>query len=434
MSRGGTETSASYSDFEGENARGTPRRYLATATQTARKETHRRVVDLQVQIQTLRQRKVILQRQVQTKVVNRVSMPELLKFKSELKAMRNRNEAMKISQMMDELAETLRAKTQARVECAALERKIGAEKKRRDEVERSSSEVSELMDFRDFGLVEMNLVALQRCECEDLEAQKRALGELKGEVLRLNPERAIFGRQKEAALEVARSTAAEVLLSKKNRNVIQMSIDTMRSMLKEVEADIGRVEGENRILANRKDRTERDGSRKAVDSEQSNKRQSAMYKSELRQLDEEIAQLVIKIDQSAEMYDKICVMISDLQNRGAEVACSQSGSEIFELMEEEEEQSDLGGQTADVEEMFRQQKVELERDVQRLRIEYETQRSIRKAEQAKLKERIHQLYCKLHSNERLIAYFEDASQSSYHSVYDLLHPVGSGFSDSKAFV
>ena len=432
MSRGGTETSASYSDFEGENARGTPQRYLATATQTARKETHRRVLDLQVQIQTLRQRKVILQRQVQTKVVNRVSIPELLKFKSELKAMRNRNEAMKISQMMDELAETLRAKTQARVECAALERKIDAEKKRRDEVVRSSAEVSDLMDFRGFGLMELNLAALQSGECEDLEAQKRALGELKSEVLRLNPERAIFGRQKEAALEVARSTAAEVLLSKKNRNIIQMSIDTMRSMLKEVEADIGRVEGENRILANRKSSTERDGSRKAVDSEQSNKRQSAMYKSELRQLDEEIAQLVIKIDQSAQMYDKICMMISDLQNRGAEVTGSQS--ELFELMDEEESDIDLGGQTADVEEMFRQQKLELERDVQRLRLEYETQRSVRKAEQAKLKERIHQLYCKLHSNERLIAYFEDTSQSSYHSVYDLLNPVGSGLSDSKAFV
>lgn len=428
MSRGRTETSASYSACEPDgDTPVSPQKHSVTAAQTVRKQAQRKIINLEVQIQSLKQRKTILRRQLQKCHLNRISMPEMTKFKAEVKELRNRSDANHLTELIDQLVETLREKSIAKITCETLERKIKAEIQNRDDGERLHRDISGLMDFSEFSVIQLPLTSTFPYDNIELESHHRHLNELKSEVLKDTMEQTVLQRQKEAAGEVARSTSAEVALARKNREVIQISINSMKTILKDLQTDVSRVEGENQILTNRKKTSEREGARKAVESEQKNQQQMTLYKRELQMLDQDVAQLKQKIDSSAEKYDKICEAIANLQIQGAELAGSRS--EIFELSDESEsddviEQLEFE-EAASVEQMFREQRDKLQRDVDQLRREYERQKILKKTEHGKLQQDIQRLYSKLQTNERMIQYLDDTSQSSYHSFYDLLNPASS---------
>ena len=428
MSRGRTETSASYSECEpDDDTPANPQKHSVTATQTMRKQTQRKIINLEVQIQSLKQRKTILHRQLQRRHLNRISMPEMTKFKAEVKEFRNRSDANHLTELIDQLVETLREKSIAKVTCETLERKIKAEIQNRDDGERLHRDISEVMDFSEFSVIQLPLTSTFPYDNIELESHRRHLNELKSEVLKDTMEQTVLQRQKEAAGEVARSTSAEVTLARKNREVIQISIDSMKAILRDLQADVARVEGENQILTNRKKTSEREGARKSVESQQKNQQQMTLYKRELQMLDQDVAQLKQKIDSSAEKYEKICEAIANLQIQGAELAGSRS--EIFELSDESYSDDVIeqleSEEAASVEQMFREQRDKLQRDVDQLRREYERQKSLKKTEHGKLQQDIQRLYSKLQTNERMIQYFDDTSQSSYHSFYDLLNPASS---------
>lgn len=354
-------------------------------------------------------------------------MPEMTKFKAEVKEFRNRSDANHLTELIDQLVETLREKSIAKVTCETLERKIKAEIQDRDDGERLHRDISEVMDFSEFSVIQLPLTSTFPYDNIELESHRRHLNELKSEVLKDTMEQTVLQRQKEAAGEVARSTSAEVTLARKNREVIQISIDSMKAILRDLQADVARVEGENQILTNRKKTSEREGARKSVESQQKNQQQMTLYKRELQMLDQDVAQLKQKIDSSAEKYDKICEAIANLQIQGAELAGSRS--EIFELSDESYSDDVIeqleSEEAASVEQMFREQRDKLQRDVDQLRREYERQKSLKKTEHGKLQQDIQRLYSKLQTNERMIQYLDDTSQSSYHSFYDLLNPASS---------
>ena len=358
---------------------------------------HKRRTELEIEVAALKQRLATLRFEAQKVKGNLVTQGELTVLKAETRSSLSNENSVKLTDLMNSLTETMREVAAASAMCSTLEHMIEEEVQQREKQVAESQQIADVLSFFDCGmhlpqLPSRNFTVDGRGDT-DFARNSGKLAELRNQMMSVEAPRDNRDMESDAALQMARSAESQWHLKSVGTLALRNEIQRLQRCVADGESELRRME---RV---KNDETEKLSSfvaasnRDEGDIEAKLSQARVEFQQQMQQMEDELAQLKQRVNDSARSYDAICAEINDIE-------ASEIQRTIAEAEEEEDEdECVMENPTNDLV----ARKSALQREVRDLQKKYKQTRRLAKRKQADLKATIRALnsrYCTLRDEKQ----------------------------------
>lgn len=361
---------------------------------------------LQTEIAVLNQRLLTLQTESKNLKLNRVSIPELVNLKSEVRLRMSESNQAALDNLTEEYIENIRAMRELEATCERFTEMIRQESQERERIVQRSAEISEIFDFSEFKLTLPVLPdAVEKIDTSfnlQLTSLEKATRNLKSEQMKLDQVKPPSHVISDAASAVSRKAETEWQLRSLGNSLLRAQIQSLQRQLADSDSDVrkmenSKIDAETKLCMLREEHRTHE-TRVAADVGAATKQ----FNRTIEEMEEEIMGLKAQISESDRRYEAIQRSIERISDEGI----------ISDEEDEEEEWSDSSEESDLPKRELVIQKQVLITDVEQLKLRLRKEKSNIINKESKAKAVINELYQQYLKNKRCVV----KNQNAYNGV------------------
>lgn len=399
-------------------------------TKEQREENLRRKDQLEVEIAVLKKRQMMLEAESKKIKENKVSLPELMEMKAEVKLRMTNSNANTLGSLIDEYLEVQQSTRELEAECEMLTEMIKNEEEEREKMIEASDQISQLFDFSQFKLTLPHLPQMPAPEIgsdQQISQAQTKIQNIKLEQMKYDQVVPPASTVADAASAIAKKAESEYQLRSHGAVLLRYQIQNLQRQMAESDAEVRKmeksVETERARLSEyerRKNETEN-----AVSSSAS--ANANQFKDMMLVMEDEIAKLKSLINDRAKRYDQI-------QHEIANLGEPEGYIEEDESVESESEEEIIDPEAFD---QIVRKRQELAMEVKQLKRKYNSMKRSFASENARTKEEMRHLYSRIMYNKQVIMQSQFQIKEVYQSPVDkslaaLVKKIDSSISELKS--
>ena len=379
-------------------------------TKEQREENRRRKDQLEVEIAVLKKRQMMLEAESKKIRENKVSVPELIEMKAEVKLRMANSNGNTLSSLIDEYLEVQQGTRELEAACEMLTEMIKSETEEREKMMEMSDEISQLFDFSQFKVTLPQLPAMLPPEVgtEQVISQAQTkVSNIRLEQMKYDQVRPDSTAVTDAATAISRRAESEYQLRSHGATLLRYQIQNLQKQMAESESELRKMEksaDDERARLTEYERKKNDTENSVSSSASANANQ---FKDMLLSMEDEIAKLKSQVNESAQRFDRIQREIDNI-------------GEPDGYVEEEESSEYVTGDIIDsqqFDELVRKRQ-SLAMEVQQLKHQYKSMKRSIAHDRARKKDEVGYLYSRIIHNKQVMMQDQMQIKDRYQSPLD----------------